>query len=92
MSHTERMQEYFIANGIEDNAKRKAVLLSIVEPETYQLMRDLAVPAEPIKMSFDQLVQFIKEHHNPAPCVILQHFKFASQQQKSGEFITTYVS
>ena len=37
-SYTERVQEYFIANGIEEGAKLKAVLLSIVRAETYQLL------------------------------------------------------
>ena len=45
-SYTERLQEYFIANGLEDAAKKKAVLLSIVGAETYQLMRNLTAPAK----------------------------------------------
>ena len=48
-SYTERLQECFIANGLEDAAKKKAVLLSIVGAETYQLMRNLTAPAKPTK-------------------------------------------
>ena len=78
-SYTERLQEYFIANEIEENAKKKAVLLlSIVGAETYQLMRNLTAPAKPTENSFDKLVKLVKEHHNSAPSMILQRFKFAS--------------
>ena len=91
-SYTERLQEYFIANGIEESAKKKAVLLNIVGAETYQLMRNLTALAKPTAKSFDQLVKLVKEHHNPAPSVILQRFKFASRRQKPGESIATYLS
>ena len=91
-SYTERLQEYFIANGLEDAAKKKAVLLSIVGAETYQLMRNLTAPAKPTEKSFDQLVKLVEEHHHPAPSVILQRFKFASRRQKPGESIATFVS
>ena len=66
--------------------------MSIVGAETYQLMRNLTAPAKPTEKSFDQLVKLVKEFHNPAPSVILQRFKFASQQQKSGESVATYLS
>ena len=66
--------------------------MSIVGAETYQLMRNLTAPAKPTEKSFDQLFKLVKEHHNPAPSVILQCFKFASRQQKSGESVTTYLS
>ena len=91
-SYTERLQEYFIANGLEDAAKKKAVLLSIVGAEMYQLMRNLTAPAKPTEKSFDQLVKLVEEHHHPSPSVILQRFKFASRRQKPGESIATFVS
>ena len=40
-SYTERLQEYFAANEIEEAAKQKAVQLSVVGVEMYQLMRSL---------------------------------------------------
>ena len=90
--YTERLQEYFAANEIEEAAKQKAVLLSIVRVETYQLMRSLTAPQKPMKKSFEQLVTIVKEHHNPRPSVILQRFKFGSRKQKPGESIATFAS
>ena len=43
-SYTERLQEYFAANGIKIAAKQKAVLLSIVRAEMYQLIGSLTAP------------------------------------------------
>ena len=55
-------------------------------------MRNLTPPAKPATKTFDQLVKLVEEHHNSAPSVILQHFKFAFQRQKPGESITTFLS
>ena len=38
MSYSERLQEYFTANDIESAEKNKAILLSVVGAETYQLI------------------------------------------------------
>ena len=51
-SYTERLQEYFAANEIEEAAKQKAVLLSVVGVEMYQLMRSLTAPQKPTEKSF----------------------------------------
>ena len=91
-SYTERLQEYFAANEIAEAAKQKAVLLSVVGVETYQLMRSLTAPQKPTEKSFEQLVTIVKEHHNPRPSVILQRFKFGSRKQKPGESIATFAS
>ena len=84
-SYTKRLREYLIANGLEETAKKKAVLLSIIGTETYQLMRNLTVLVKPTTKSFDQLLKLVEKHHNLAPFVNLQHFKFASPRQKPGE-------
>ena len=91
-SYTERLQEYFVANEVEEAAKQKAVLLRVVGAETYQLMRSLTAPQKPTEKSFEQLVTIVKEHHNPRPSVILQRFKFGSRKQKPRESIATFVS
>lgn len=91
-SYIERLNEYFIANDLKEAAKQKAILLSVVGAETYQLMRSLTAPNKPTEKSFDQLVALVKEHHHPKPSVILQRFKFGSRRQKSGEPIANFVS
>lgn len=91
-SYIERLKEYFIANDLEEATKQKAILLSVVGAETYQLMRSLTAPKKPTEKSFDQLVALVKEHHHPKPSVILQRFKFGSRRQKPGEPIANFVS
>ena len=48
ISYTERLTQYFVANGIsEEGVKRKAILLSSCGAATYQLIRNLVAPKKP---------------------------------------------
>ena len=90
--YSERLQAYFAANKIEDGGKKKAILLSVVGAETYQLMRSLVALEKPAAKSFDALVKLVQDHNQPTPSVIVQRFKFNSRTQRSGKFIATFVA
>ena len=44
-SYTEQLDFYFLANKVSE-AKKKAVLLTNLRVETYQLAKDLVAPAQ----------------------------------------------
>lgn len=92
MSYSERLQEYFTANEIESADKKKAILLSVVGAEIYQLIRSLVAPDKPTEKNFNQLVELVQQHYQPTPSVIVQRFKFNSRSQRSGESIATFVA
>ena len=41
IEYTERLEQYFAANEITDNNKKRAVLLSVCGAKTYKLIRNL---------------------------------------------------
>ena len=69
VSYTERLEQYFTANGIATDAaeQRRAILLSVCGPATYQLIRNLVAPAKPTDKTFAQLVALVKEHQQQHP-------------------------
>ena len=77
ISYTERLVQYFVANGITEGDTRQAVLLSSCGAPTYQLIRNLAAPAKPTEKSFTQIVDLVREHHQPRPSVIVQKIQFS---------------
>ena len=81
-SYTEHLEQYFVANDVEDNNKQRAILLSVCGASTYQLIRNLATPNKPTEKSFGDIV---KDHHHPQPSVIVERFNFNSQSQREGE-------
>ncbi|KAL5468918.1 hypothetical protein EMCRGX_G030070 [Ephydatia muelleri] len=69
--YCERLEQFFQANGIDDEGKRRAVLLSVCGGPVYQLIRNLAAPGKPSDKSFSELEvrdgesvsQFVAELH-----------------------------
>ena len=92
LSYTERLQEYFTANEVEGEEKKRAVLLSACGATTYQLIRNLTAPAKPSSKTFKNLVELVQQHKSPKPSVIVQRYSFHTRQQKEGESIADFVA
>ena len=93
VSYTERLTQYFIANGIaEEGDKCRAILLSSCGAPTYQLIRNLVAPGKPTDKTFSEIVALVRDHHQPHPSTIVQRFNFHTRIQKLGETISEFVA
>ena len=63
--YCERLEQYFVANGISDEAKQRAVLLTGCGGDTYQLIRSLVFPAKPTERTFSEIVKLVHDHLLP---------------------------
>ena len=91
-SYTERLQQYFTANDVENAEKQRAILLSVCGASTYQLIRNLVAPAKPTDKSFAEIVTLVQEHHHPPPSVTVQRFHFHSRSRRQGESVSAFVA
>ena len=57
---SERLEQYFIANEVIDDSKKRAILLSNCGPHTYQLLKSLLTPAKPTDELFAENSQGAK--------------------------------
>lgn len=85
-----RLQQWFIANSIgetEDKAgvKRKAVLLSALTENTFQLACNLVLPEELDTKNYADLVKILDDHFLPKRCGFAERHKFYSAVQQPGE-------
>ena len=69
-SYVERMVQYFMANDVKEDAKQRAILLSVCGPNTYQLICNLVAQQKPTEFKFKELVAGIQEHFCLRPSVI----------------------
>ena len=90
--YAERLSFYFAANGITNDAKKRAILLSCVGPTTFRLMQSLVLPASLDSLSYDDLVSKVKDHKEPAPSIIVRCFQFNTRNQKPNESISKYIA
>ena len=88
----ERLEQWFVANGLEGNEDRKkALLLSNVGARGYKLIRSLA-QNKPTKKSYDELKTLMVEHLNPKPNEIAQRYVFYKRDRRNGETVKDYVA
>ena len=91
-SYVERLDQYFTANDVAAPGKRRAILLSSVGPVTYRLIRNLLAPDKPTDKTLKEIVDIVRDHHQPKPSVTMQRFTFHSRTRQTGESISTYIS
>ena len=62
--YTECLQQWFIANDVQDANKQRAVLLSMCGALTYRLICNLVTPSKPTDLNFKELVNIVKVHYS----------------------------
>ena len=92
MEYTERMEQYFAANNVQDTSKQRAILLSLCGAPTYKLIRGLVAPEKPMDRSYAELVELVGSHYNSKPSPIVQRFKFHSRIRQPDESVANFVA
>ena len=86
-AYVERLNYYLVANGVEDDAKKVAILMSNSGPTEYGTIRSL-VDAEARKgIKYKDLIAILTAHFDPKPSPIVQRFKFYNRARAKGETI-----
>ncbi|XP_025758532.1 uncharacterized protein K02A2.6-like [Oreochromis niloticus] len=90
-TYIERFEHYILANDIQPE-KRVPVLLSVMGPKTYGLLRNLVAPSKPGTMQYDNIVGVLQAHFAPKPLVIAERFRFHKRNQGEEETVAQYVA
>jgi len=75
-AYIERLQYYYQANGIEDDVRKKAILMSVCGSETFTILKNLTMPRTTMDLTHAELVTALKKHCEPTPLVIVSRFNF----------------
>ena len=62
LDYIERVEQYFIANEITVEAKKKGKLVTVIGGEAYKLLPSLTEPNKPSEKSYDQIVTILEAH------------------------------
>ena len=74
--YLERLEQHFLANEVEDAAKRRAVLLGVFGSKTYALVRDSLQLAKPVETTFKKIIDTLGQHFSRKPSEIVERYKF----------------
>ena len=91
VSYMERLEAFFIANQVPDDRK-VPVVLTVMGPKTYAILKSLVAPEQPSDRSFAQIRKTLKDHFSPKPLLIAERYRFHCRKQGSTESITQYTA
>ncbi|KAK2159261.1 hypothetical protein NP493_1730g00003 [Ridgeia piscesae] len=88
-AYTEQLDFYFLANGVTDDQTKKAILLSNVSTETYQLLKDLLVPATPkdSEVTYSVIVDRFQKHTKPEKSALVARYEFDNRSRQVSESV-----
>ena len=87
--YQERLDQYFIANDIDD-PKKVPALLSLIGDPAYRLLRDLFSPDLPSTKDYPTLCAKLKTHYAPEPLVIAERYRIYKRDQHQDETIREF--
>ena len=93
-AYTEQLDFYFLANVVTDDQTKKAILLLNVSTETYQLLKDLLVPATPkdSEVTYSVIVDRLQKHTKPEKSALVARYEFDNRSRQVSESVCDYVA
>jgi hypothetical protein len=88
-TYRERVEQYFLANEIEED-KQVSAILSLMEdiwPFTKLVFTSKTIPED-----LHRIVKILQEHLSPKPLVIAERFQFRKRSQLEGESISSFLA
>ena len=90
-NYKERLDAYFIANDTEDD-KKSPILLSVIGPKTYGVLKSLSAPVMPSVLTYDEISVLLNNHFNPRPFEIMERYRFHNRIQSETESVSDFVA
>lgn len=92
INYVERLEAFFEANDVTSDSKKKSILISVLNPETYARLRSLLAPSKPKDETYDTIIRVLTQHLSPEPSEIYETFRFQTRVQNSGESVADYLA
>ena len=83
-----------MANRVTDSKQKKAVLLTNLPTETYQLPKDLMAPIllREDSLTYDTIVERLQKQLKPQKSVLVTRYEFDNRARNAGETVSQYVA
>lgn len=87
-----RLVNYFEANAIQDEVRKRAIFLNLLSEQSYKLMFDLCLPAKPEAKSYSDLLKVFNKHFKTQQSVFAERFNFYNAKKMAGESINDWAA
>ena len=83
---------YADANAADKPAKKRALLLSLLGPQSYKLLKSYLAPEKPSDKTYDEIKKCLTDNLAPEPSAISESFKLSQLKQETAETMTVFMS
>ena len=93
-AYAEQLEFFFMANGVTDPKQKKAILLTNLPTETYQMVKDLVAPTSlgEDSLMYDTIVERLQKQLKPQKSALVARYKFDNRARNAGETVSQYVA
>ncbi|XP_043243629.1 uncharacterized protein K02A2.6-like isoform X2 [Amphibalanus amphitrite] len=90
--YAERLDQFFVANDIQDDAKKRAILLSSMGARTYGTVRSLLSPKKTNEVTYVMIVETLSKQFCPPTSVTVARYRFFSCCRVQSESVQEFVA
>lgn len=88
--YLERMEQFFIVNAIEEGMK-VPMLITLIGPGTYNVLKNLLSPAKPASKTFKELTDALMGYYVIKKSAVAGRYEFYNCKQKQGQTINEFM-
>ncbi|XP_050529608.1 uncharacterized protein LOC126899076 [Daktulosphaira vitifoliae] len=85
-----KLTNFFLAIGIENEVKKKAILLSSVSEEIHKILYSLCVPSTPDTQTYSTLLKLLKQYYKPVKSYFAARHTFYLAKQRTDETVAEW--
>lgn len=87
---TERLEQFLLANKVEE-ARKVSVLLTSINEDVYKILRNICHPERPSSKSFEELIALLAKQFQPKVSIYRKRIQFDLLRQKEESVNEWYV-
>lgn len=87
---SERVKQFFIANNILEENRKRAILLNTLSEECYVIVKSLCVPDLPSEISFEDLLKILQGHFAQVKSLFSERLKFYTAKRQANESVSEW--
>ena len=93
-AYAEQLKSFFVANGVTNSKQKKAILLTNLPTETYQLAKDVMAPIllREDSLTYDTIVERLQKQLKPQKSALVARYEFDNRVCSAGATVSQYVS
>ena len=81
-----------MTNDIEDDKKKRTVLVTSMGNTAHTTLRNLTAPKTPIETDWKELLKLMEEHYSPKANTIVERCKFYQRFRQTGESVSIFIA